>query len=193
MVGSEGPLTGPEGASVIYGPQKGATPNMVAQLDAALRHLAETVKRDLGVDVNDIPGAGAAGGLGAGLIAFLGAELRSGVDIVLDTVGLDREIEDADLVITGEGCMDHQTVYNKAPIGVAERASSRGVPVIAISGSLGEGYSEVHSHGIDAAAAITCAPMTLDNASDRAGGLAAGATEEALRFMKVGSRVFGGS
>ena len=186
------PLTGPEGASAIYGPQKGATPDMAAQLDAALRHFAETVKRDIGAEVNDIPGAGAAGGLGAGLIAFLGAELRSGVDIVLDTVDLDRQLEDADLVITGEGCMDHQTVYNKAPIGVAERASARGIPVVAISGSLGEGYGAVHSHGIEAAAAITCAPMTLDYASDQAAELAARATEEALRFMKVGSRVFGG-
>ena len=186
------PLTGPEGASAIYGPQKGATPEMVARLDAALGHFAQVVKRDIGADVNDVPGAGAAGGLGGGLIAFLGAQLRTGVDIVLDTVGLDRHLEGADLVITGEGCMDYQTVYSKAPIGVAERARARGIPVVAISGSLGDGYSEVHSHGIDAAAAITSAPMTLDEASQGAAELVARATEEALRFMEVGSRVFGG-
>ena len=186
------PLTGPEGASAIYGPQKGATPEMVAQLDAALGHFAEVVKRDIGADINDVPGAGAAGGLGGGLIAFLRAQLRAGVDIVLDTVGLDRHLEGADLVITGEGCLDYQTVYSKAPIGVAERARARGIPVVAISGSLGDGYSEVHRHGIDAAAAITCAPMTLDEASQSAAELVARATEEALRFMEVGSRVFGG-
>ncbi len=182
-------LTGPEGASAIYGPQKGATPDMVERLDAALGHFAEVALRDLGADVNDIPGAGAAGGLGGGLIAFLGAELGTGVDIVLDVVGLDGQLEGADLVITGEGCLDHQTVYNKAPIGVASLAKARGIPVVAISGSLGERYREVHHHGIEAVAAITCYPMSIDEASERAAELLAGATEEALRFMQVGARI----
>ena len=185
------PLTGPQGASAIYGPQKGATPDMVKQLDAALGHFAQVVKKDVGADVNDVPGAGAAGGLGGGLIAFIEAELRAGVDIVLDAVGLDRHLEGADLVITGEGCMDHQTVYKKAPIGVAERAKARGIPVIAVSGSLGEGYGEVHRHGIEAAVAITSAPMTLAEASRRAADLTASSTEQAIRLMKLGSRVFG--
>jgi len=185
------PLTGPEGASAIYGPQKGATPDMVAQLDAALLHFAEVAKRDIGADVNDVIGAGAAGGLGGGFIAYLGASLRAGVDIVLDTVDLDRHLDGADLVITGEGCLDHQTVYNKAPIGVAARAKLRDIPVIAISGSLGEGFREVHHHGIDAVAAITCAPMTLDESTENAVALLADTTEQALRFMQVGSRVFG--
>jgi glycerate kinase len=185
------PLTGPEGASAIYGPQKGATPDMVAQLDAALLHFAEIAKRDTGADVNDVTGAGAAGGLGGGFIVFLGASLRAGVDIVLDTVDLDRHLEGADLVITGEGCLDHQTVYNKAPIGVAARAKPKGIPVIAISGSLGEGFRDVHHHGIDAAVAITSAPMTLDESTENAAALLADATEQALRFMQVGSRVFG--
>ena len=185
------PLTGPEGASAIYGPQKGATPAMVEQLDAALKHFAKVVKRDLGVDVDDVRGAGAAGGLGGGFIAFLSGELRSGVDIVLDAVGLDDRLEGADVVVTGEGSLDHQTVYNKAPVGVAERAKSRGIPVVAVSGSLGEGYGEVHHRGIDAAAAITREPMTLDDAYARAAELVASATEEAFRFMRVGGRVFG--
>ena len=186
-------LTGPEGAAAVYGPQKGATPAMVAQLDEALLHFAAVVKRDLGSDIEEVPGAGAAGGLGGGLIAFLEGELRAGVDIVLDTVSLDEELERADLVITGEGCLDRQTLYNKAPIGVAERAKARDIPVIAISGMLGDGYREIHSHGIDAAAAITCAPMTLDESVEQAAMLVADATEEALRFMRVGSRVFRGS
>ena len=184
------PLTGPEGASAVYGPQKGATPEMVADLDAALLHLADVARRDLGVEINDVPGAGAAGGLGGGLIAFLSGTLRTGVDIVLDTVGLDRLLDGADLVITGEGQMDFQTVYDKAPIGVARRAKAKGIPVVAISGSLGERFTDVHQHGIDAASAITLAPMTLDEASRRAAELIASATEQALRFMKAGGRVF---
>ena len=187
------PLTGPEGASAIYGPQKGATPEMVEQLDAALAHFAKIVKRDIGADVNDVAGAGAAGGLGGGMIAFLRGELKPGVDIVLDAVKLNSALEGADLVITGEGCLDHQTVYSKAPIGVAERASARGIPVVSVSGSLGERYMAVHEHGIDAAMAITHAPMSLQEASDQAGELIADATEEAMRFMKVGRQVFAGS
>jgi glycerate kinase len=184
------PLTGPEGASAVYGPQKGATPEMVKQLDAALHHFAEVVKRDLGADIEHMRGAGAAGGLGGGLVAFLKATLRPGVDIVLDTVGLEKHLAGADLVITGEGRLDFQTVYSKAPIGVAARAKKRGIPVIAIAGSLGERFHLVHDHGIDAAAAITTAPMSLDEASAKAADLIATETEEALRFMKTGARVF---
>ena len=185
------PLTGPEGASAVYGPQKGASPDMVVLLDNALRNFARVVKAGLGADVDARPGTGAAGGLGGGLIAFLDAELQPGVDLVLDTVELDRKLEDADLVITGEGCLDYQTVYNKAPIGVANRAKARNIPVVAIAGSLGERFREVHQHGIDAAAAITCLPMTLDEAYLQAEELLAIATEEALRFMVAGGRVFG--
>jgi glycerate kinase len=163
---------------------------MVEQLDAALLHFAGIANRDLDADVKDVPGAGAAGGLGAGLMAFLGAQLRPGVDIVLETVGLESKLDGADLVITGEGCLDHQTVYNKAPIGVAAMASRRGIPVVAIVGSLGERYTEVHDHGIEAAAAITCWPMTLDEASSKAVELVESVTEQALRFMRVGARVF---
>ncbi len=185
------PLTGPTGASAIYGPQKGATPDMVKQLDAALRHFAQVVKRDIGAEINDVPGAGAAGGLGGGFIAFLKGKLRPGVDIILDAVGLNERLKGADLVITGEGAVDHSTIYNKAPVGVAARAKAQGIPVIAIAGSLGAGFHDVHHHGIDATTSILCAPMSLDDASRRAAELVADAVEEALRFMKVGARVFG--
>ena len=161
------------------------------QLDAALAHFAEVVRRDIGVDVEHMPGAGAAGGLGAGLVAFLNATLRPGVDIVLETEGLEKRLAGANLVITGEGQTDFQTIYSKAPIGVAALAKKRGIPVIAISGSLGERFQLVHEHGIDAAASIMTAPMTLQDASARAFDLIASETEEALRFMKVGARVFG--
>ena len=181
------PLTGPEGASAVYGPQKGATPAIVEQLDAALANFAEVVKRDLGADVDGVPGSGAAGGLGGGIMAFLGGRLRPGVDIVLDTVDLASRLDGADLIITGEGCMDFQTVYNKAPIGVARLAGERNIPVIGVSGSLGDGFTDVHEHGIAAAVAITHAPMTLDEATDRVAELIASATEQALRLVMVGT------
>ena len=181
------PLTGPEGASAVYGPQKGATPAMVEQLDSALANFAEVVKRDLGADVDGVPGSGAAGGLGGGIMAFLGGRLRPGVDIVLDTVDLASRLDGADLIITGEGCMDFQTVYNKAPIGVARLAGERNIPVIGVSGSLGSGFTDVHEYGIAAAVAITHAPMTLDEATDRVAELIASATEQAVRLVKVGA------
>ena len=185
------PLTGPEGASAVYGPQKGATPEMVRQLDAALGHFAEVVKADIGADIGKVPGSGAAGGLGGGMIAFLGGRLRAGVDIVLETVGLESRLDGANLVITGEGQVDFQTVYNKAPIGVARLAKERGIPVIAVAGSLGERFTDVHAHGIDAASAITRVPMSLDEATGDAFDLVAGATEQAIRMMKAGAIVFG--
>ncbi|MDE2838641.1 MAG: glycerate kinase [Chloroflexota bacterium] len=185
------PLTGPEGASAVYGPQKGATPELVEQLDAALRNFAKVVERDTGTSVEAVPGSGAAGGLGGGMMAFLGGSLRAGVDIVLDHVGLDQKLTGADLVITGEGQIDFQTVYNKAPIGVARRAKQRGIPVLAVCGSLGKGFEAVHAEGIDAVVSILTAPMTLDEASARAGELIADATAEAMRSMRVGSAVFG--
>ena len=123
-------------------------------------------------------------------MAFLHARLIPGVDVVLNTVDLESQLEGADLVITGEGCLDHSTVYSKAPIGVAERAKERGIPVVAISGSLGDKYDQVHPRGIDAVVAITSRPMTLEEASERAAELVANATEEVIRFMKVGARVF---
>lgn len=185
------PLTGPTGASAIYGPQKGATPEMIELLDAALSRFAEVVKRDIGAEVSDVAGSGAAGGLGGGLIAFVGGQLRAGVDIVLDTVRIDDYLPGADLVITGEGSMDHSTIYNKAPVGVAARAKQFGIPVIGISGSLGAGFRDVHKHGIDALASITPGPVTLDEASQRAAELIADATEQVMRLLKVGGGIFG--
>ena len=184
------PLTGPEGASAIYGPQKGATPEMVNTLDQALTNFAKIVEKDLRIKINNVEGSGAAGGLGGGLIAFLNGKLRKGVDIVLDFVDIDKALINTNLVITGEGQLDFQTIYNKAPIGVAKRAKHLGIPVIAISGSLGENFSVVHEHGIDAASSIVSKPMTLEEASKNAPELISTATEQALRYMKIGSDVF---
>jgi glycerate kinase len=134
------PLCGPEGASLVYGRQKGATPTVATELDAALRHYGEIVERDLGVSILRIPGAGAAGGLGGGLIAFLGATVRPGFDIVAEVTRLHQRIASADLAITGEGRMDQQTAYGKAVSRVAALARESDVPAIAVPGSLGEGW-----------------------------------------------------
>lgn len=134
------PLVGPEGASLVYGPQKGATPEAATALDGALTRYADVIERDLGVRVHDVPGGGAAGGLGAGLIAFLSAEIRPGFEVVAEAVRLKERIRGADLVITGEGRLDSQTQYGKTVSGVARMAAVEDVPVIAVPGSLGEGW-----------------------------------------------------
>lgn len=146
----DNPLAGRNGASYVYGPQKGATPAMVKQLDANLRLVARIIKRDVGVDILNVPGSGAAGGLGGGLMAFAGGVLRRGVDIVMDCVQFEKRIKDCHLVITGEGSMDGQTVYGKTPVGVAKIAKKHDLPVIAICGRLGKGVQSVLKAGIDA-------------------------------------------
>lgn len=146
----DNPLTGPCGAAHVYGPQKGATPAMVKQLDGNLALMAELVKRDIGVDILTTPGSGAAGGLGGGLMAFTGGRLRPGVDIVIDCVKLSNRLKGCHLVITGEGRMDGQTAFGKTPSGVAREAKKLGLPVIAICGSLGADPDKVLAVGIDA-------------------------------------------
>ena len=156
------PLTGENGASHVFGPQKGANPEMVDFLDEALSHYADVLKRDLGKDLEETPGAGAAGGLGAGLLAFTNSQMRSGVDIVVDYTGLKDIVQDADVVITGEGQIDFQTKFGKTPIGVAKatKAVNPNATVIAIAGSIGEKISELYPLGIDAI--FTCVPGVED-------------------------------
>jgi glycerate kinase len=142
------PLTGPHGASAVYGPQKGADEQMIRELDAALGRLAMVIERDLGKRVADVPGAGAAGGAGAGLLAFLDAELLPGAPLVVDATGLDAHLAGADLVITGEGQIDEQTAYGKAPGEVAKRAKAAGVPVLLLAGSKGPGWEALKELGV---------------------------------------------
>lgn len=165
----DNPLVGPRGASVVFGPQKGATPEKVAFLDANLGHYAAVVKKALGVDIAELPGAGAAGGLGGGFKAFLGADLKPGSEIVTAAVGLDAAVADADLVITGEGRIDGQTVRGKTPIGVARVAKRHGKPVIGIAGCLGDEAEVVFRHGIDAVFSILSRPCSLSEALAAAG------------------------
>jgi glycerate kinase len=179
------PLCGPEGASAIYGPQKGATPTMVAELDAALAHYAAILQHDLGTDVRDVPGAGAAGGLGAGLLAFLHATLTPGAPLILDTLRLDEHLRSAALLLTAEGQLDGQTIYGKAVAAVAARAQAQGVPVIALAGSLGAGYETLYQAGVHAVVPLPDAPMSLDVAMQRADDLLGAAAERAARLMSI--------
>ncbi len=146
----DNPLLGPQGATMVYSEQKGASDVDKDLLESGLTHFAALTKRSCGVDIAALSYGGAAGGMAAGLHAYIGAELISGADLVLDLVGFDKLIEGADLVITGEGRIDGQTVYNKAPIVVAKRAKQRGIKVIAVTGYVGDGYEAVFDHGIDA-------------------------------------------
>lgn len=163
------PLTGAQGASAIFGPQKGATGETIALLDNALHHYARIIQRDLDVDVLTLAGGGAAGGMGAGLYAFCGAELRRGIEIVTDALHLAEHVADADLVITGEGRIDSQTVHGKVPVGVAKVAKGYNKPVIGIAGSLTADVGIVHEHGLDAVFSVIYSICSLDDALKNAG------------------------
>ncbi len=158
------PLCGPDGATAVYGPQKGATPAMIGRLDRGLDHYAVRIAMQLGVMVRDVPGAGAAGGLGAGLLAFCRAQLKPGIREVTALTRLDETISGASLVITGEGRTDAQTAFGKVPAGVGAIGKKHGVPVVCLSGGLGEGVSELYTHGITALFSIANRPLTLDEA-----------------------------
>ncbi|HAS6348090.1 TPA: glycerate kinase [Vibrio vulnificus] len=160
----DNPLCGTKGASAVFGPQKGATPEMVTILDENLAHYATVIKQQLGVDVRDMAGAGAAGGMGAALLGLLNAELRPGIEIVMDAVRLDEIVADADLVITGEGRIDSQTIHGKTPIGVARTAKKHGLPVIGIAGCLSADCGVVHEHGLDAVFAVVNRSVDLPTA-----------------------------
>jgi glycerate kinase len=162
------PLCGPHGASAIFGPQKGASPEQVQQLDRALGYFADHCAKVLKKDVRDEPGSGAAGGLGFAAKAFLDAQFKAGVEVVAELVGLADAVKYADLVITGEGRFDAQTLHGKTPFGVARIAKQQGVPVIVIAGTLGEDYQHLYAHGIDAAFALVSGPMTLEQACAQA-------------------------
>jgi len=162
------PLCGPNGASAVYGPQKGATPEMVETLDRNLKHLAKTIHEQLNIDILNVPGSGAAGGLGAGLMAFLGAKFCLGIKLVTELARLEEKIQRADLVVTGEGSTDYQTLFGKVPHGIADIAKKYSKPVICISGSLGKGYEQLYNEGIDAFFSIVNRPMSLEEAMNNA-------------------------
>jgi glycerate kinase len=179
------PLCGPSGASYVYGEQKGATPEMMKQLDQNLVHFSGIIARDIGVLVEQIPGAGAAGGLGAGLVAFLQAKLEKGVNMVIKATGLVEQLYAADLVITGEGRCDDQTVRGKTPYGVAKAAQRLSIPVIVIAGSIGPGIEVMYQHGVHSVFSMMDRPMTVDQAMSQAAELLTNATERILRLILI--------
>lgn len=164
----DNPLCGPRGASHVFGPQKGASPEQVQQLDRALAHFADVMAAALGEDYRDVPGVGAAGGLGFAAKAVLGAGFGPGIELVAELSRLDEAVQGADLVITGEGRLDGQSLHGKTPVGVARIARAAGVPVVALAGSLGDGYQQLYEAGIDAAFSLTPGPMPLAQAMEEA-------------------------
>jgi glycerate kinase len=180
------PLCGPRGASAVYGPQKGATPEMVARLDRNLGHFADIVARDLDVAVRDIPGSGAAGGLGGGLVAFAGGRLEGGVNLVIEAVNLRERLHAADLCLTGEGALDGQSAFGKTAVGVARLAHSLRCPTLAVAGSIGPGAEAVLEQGVDAYFSICPGPVPIDEAIERASELLENATAQAVRAFLAG-------
>lgn len=185
----DNPLTGPTGASAVFGPQKGATPEMVATLDANLAHYAKIIRQDLGLDIIAVPGAGAGGGMGAAMLAFLNAELRPGIEILVKASGLEEAIIDADLVITGEGRIDSQTIHGKTPIGVAHAAKRHNIPVIGIAGGLSPDSSIIHEHGIDAAFSVLNSICTRQEALDHAAENVRMTARNIAAALKIGQEI----
>ncbi len=180
------PLTGPNGAAHIFGPQKGASPDQVRMLDQGLSNLARVIQKDLEKDIDGIEGAGAAGGLGGGMKAFFNAELTPGIDLVLNLINFKKIIADADLILTGEGCIDEQTRFNKAPAGVARAARAMNLPCLAICGSIGKGGNLLSDIGINAVFSICAGPLSVEQAMAQAQELLAQTTEQAVRAFLAG-------
>lgn len=180
------PLTGEKGATKVFGPQKGATGEIVDILENGMLNYARVIHTQLGINPNNIPGSGAAGGLGAALVCFLGAHLKSGIDTVLDFVDFDNLLEGVDLVITGEGRIDGQSIYGKVPIGIARRCKEKKVKVVAIVGSIGENAQLVYGYGIESIMPIINRAMSLEEAMANSVELLTDAADRMFRLIKVG-------
>jgi glycerate kinase len=180
---------GERGVTRVYGPQKGATPEQVESLERALTNFAHRIKATTGVDVTIAPGAGASGGLGAALMVLLGGTLHPRYDIVMQYLDFDRLLGRADLVVTAEGSLDGQTPYGKIPAEIGRRCKARGIPVVALAGTIGKGCALNFEHGIDAFASIVKRPCSLDEALGNAKKLLIRAAEDSMRFIKVGMRL----
>ncbi len=182
-------LYGTQGAAFVYSPQKGADARMVKKLDENLHHFADKIQELLDIDIQNIKGSGAAGGLGAGLMVFLKAQLKPGFEIIKDIVKLEKEIEKSDIVITGEGRIDYQTQFGKTPYGVVQAAEKYNKPVIAIAGSLGEGIEELYDKGFGYIVSVTDKPMDIEYAMKNAGTLIQNATERTFRLLLLTKKI----
>lgn len=185
MCDIDNPLHGERGAAHVFGPQKGASPELVVELDRQLAFGAQLIERDVGMSIADVPGAGAAGGLAGGLLAFAGAELRQGIDVVLDEVGFERVIQGADLVFTGEGKIDAQSLSGKVVVGVGRRAAPLGVPVVAVVGDIADGFEPVYDEGVTAVFSINNLAIDFSRAKARAHKDLALTMDSLLRFARA--------
>lgn len=187
----DNPLYGERGAAEVYSRQKGATEEMVTELDNGLKHFSEIVMKQFNIEIGNYPGAGAAGGLGGGFLGFLNAQLKPGIDIIIETIGLEEQIKDADLVITGEGRIDFQSIMGKTPVGVGKLAKKYNIPVIAIAGCLADNADLVHDHGIDAIFSIINHPLDLEDALKKENALkfVEKNAEQIMRLIKLSSKI----
>ena len=187
----DNPLYGERGAAEVYSRQKGATEEMVTELDNGLKHFSEIVMKQFNIEIGNYPGAGAAGGLGGGFLGFLNAQLKPGIDIIIETIGLEEQIKDADLVITGEGRIDFQSIMGKTPVGVGKLAKKYNIPVIAIAGCLADNADVVHNHGIDAIFSIINHPLDLEDALKKENALkfVEKNAEQIMRLIKLSSKI----
>ncbi|WP_320927689.1 glycerate kinase [Hungatella sp.] len=183
------PLTGPDGATYTFGKQKGGSPEILDELEQGMIHYAALIREKMGTDVDQIPGSGAAGGLGAAFCVFLKAEMKSGIETVLDLIHFDELLEGVDLVITGEGRIDWQSAFGKVPSGIGNRCRKKGIPAIAIVGGMGDKAEMIFDHGIDSIITTINGAMGLDEALERAEELYAGAAERAFRMVKAGMKI----
>ncbi len=183
------PLTGPDGATYTFGKQKGGTPPVLDELEAGMKQYRQVLEEKLGMDVDKIPGAGAAGGLGAALCVFLHANLKSGIETVLDLIGFDDLLDGVDLVVTGEGRIDWQSAFGKVPSGVGARCRARGIPAVAVVGGMGNGAEKIYEFGIDSILPTINGAMEIGEALERAEELYAGAADRMFRLVKVGMSV----
>ena len=179
------PFTGPDGATYVYGPQKGADEEQVEQLESNLKHFANIIRTDLDIDIENVAGAGAAGGVGGALLAFLEAELRNGGELITEWLDLELTLKDADLVITGEGGMNHQTAYGKTPVVVGKLAKKHQIPVIALVGSISEGFEEVYVNGIDAVFSIITEVGDIEEVLETAFSNVEQTAENVARILKI--------
>lgn len=183
------PLLGEKGATYTYGRQKGATGEIQKELEAGMSSYADLMARVLGKDGRNEPGAGAAGGLGYALLTLCGAQIHSGIDTILDFIDLDRHIKEADLVITGEGKIDGQSLYGKVPVGIAHRCKPYGKPLLAVVGDIGPGVEKAYSLGIDSIMSTVNKAMPLEEALDRSSELLVEAAERAMRMIMIGTKL----
>ncbi len=186
MCDVDNPLTGQRGATFVYGPQKGGTAEILERLEVGMLHYERLIRRDLGIDLSQIEGAGAAGGLGGALMAFLGAKLKSGIETILEVVDFAHILGDVDLVVTGEGRLDRQSAYGKVISGIGKACLKQGVPVVALVGSIGEGAEAIYDCGISGIVPIVNGPMTLAEAMEKAQQLTLEGAERLFRLIKIG-------